>query len=78
MALPSSQEVQFRLLQMPCCGTLICWVNSRRPMRCPECGERVFHHFPKARWEEQYSKAWLRVQDYDKATWIKYDDNTGT
>jgi len=43
-------------------------------MRCPECGERVFHAFPKARWEEQYSKAWLRVEDYDKATWLNLPD----
>lgn len=65
----TSQTVPFRLLEMPCCHILICWVNSRRPMCCPECGTRVFHHFPKARWEEQYSEAWLRVADYDKATW---------
>jgi hypothetical protein len=38
-------------------------------MYCPECGTRVFNHFPKAQWEEQYSEAWLRVKDYEKATW---------
>jgi hypothetical protein len=74
MAKPSNQEVQFRLLQMPCCGILICWVNPRRPMRCPECGERIFSHYPKARWEAQYSRAWLRVEDYDKATWLSKDE----
>jgi hypothetical protein len=66
---PTNNYVQFRLLQMPCCNILICWVNPRRPMYCPECGTRVFHHYPKDRWEEQYSEAWLRVTDYEKATW---------
>jgi hypothetical protein len=69
MAKPTNELVQFRLLTMPCCYTLICWVNPRRPMHCPECGEPVFHHFPKDRWEEQQSEAWLQVKDYCKATW---------
>jgi hypothetical protein len=72
MASPSNQVVQFRLLQMPCCNILICWVNPRRPNYCPECGSRVFHEYPKARWEEQYSEAMLRVDDYDKATWVVF------
>jgi hypothetical protein len=41
-------------------------------MYCPECGARVFHEYPKAKWEEQYSRAWLRVEDYDKATWVVF------
>ena len=68
---PTNQEVQFRLLRMPCCGTLICWVNPRRPMYCPECGTGVFHNFPKARWEEQYSRAYLRILDERKASWVE-------
>ena len=68
---PSNSPVQFRLLQMPCCSILICWVNPRRPMYCPECGSKVFHAFPKARWEEQYSSAWLKIEDIDKASWVE-------
>ena len=67
MPKPSNQQVEFRLLQMPCCNILICWVNPRRPNACPECGKAVIYHYPKARWTATYSKAWLRIEDDDKA-----------
>lgn len=35
----SHQRVEFRLVHMPCCGQLLCWVNPRRPNYCPECGK---------------------------------------
>jgi hypothetical protein len=69
MSEPSNEYVQFRLIQMPCCNILICWVNPRRPNYCPECGKFIFKHFTKIDWETKYSEAWLRVEDYDKATW---------
>jgi hypothetical protein len=69
MTKPSNDYVQFRLLEMSCCHILICWVNPRRPNFCPECGKRVFSDYPKEQWEAQYSEAWLRVTDYEKATW---------
>jgi len=72
MSKPINEVVQFRLLHMPCCKTLICWVNPRRPNYCPECGERVYHVFQGARWQEQQSEATLRVEDYDKATWVMF------
>jgi hypothetical protein len=59
----SNEQVTFRLLQMPCCHILICWVNPRRPNYCPECGARIFHHYPRARWENNFSVAWLRVEN---------------
>jgi len=65
--MPSNQPVPFRLLQMPCCNILICWVNPRRPMYCPECGTRVFHHYPSGKWHNTYSPAWLRIEDDAKA-----------
>ena len=37
----SKERIKFRLFQMPCCGQLLCWVNSRRPNYCPECGKCV-------------------------------------
>lgn len=36
------QRVEFRLIQMPCCLTLLCWVNPRFPMYCPECGKFIY------------------------------------
>jgi hypothetical protein len=32
------ERVVFRLIQTPCCGHLLCWVNPRLPIYCPECG----------------------------------------
>ena len=52
---------------MPCCHILICWVNPRRPMYCPECGKRVFHHYPRGKWDALFSAAWLRVENEDNA-----------
>jgi hypothetical protein len=63
----TNEYIQFRLIHMPCCHILICWVNPRRPNYCPECGARIFHLFPREQWEAQWSEAWLRIQDYDKA-----------
>lgn len=37
----TSEEIHFRLFQMPCCGQLLCWVNPRLPNHCPECGAHV-------------------------------------
>ena len=30
----------FRLIRMPCCSHLLCWVNPRLPNYCPECGKK--------------------------------------
>jgi len=38
----STERVPFRLLQTPCCGTLLCWVNPRLPAYCPECGKFIY------------------------------------
>lgn len=37
----SHQQVPFKLIQMPCCGQAVCWVNPRLPNCCPECGTNV-------------------------------------
>lgn len=34
--------VKFKLICMPCCGQLLCWVNPRLPNHCPECGAKVY------------------------------------
>jgi hypothetical protein len=67
MAKPSNQQVPFRLLQMPCCNILICWVNPRRPNYCPECGKFIFKSYSTSVWNNNYSKSWLRVENHDKA-----------
>jgi hypothetical protein len=67
MSKPTNDFIKFRLIHMPCCHQLICWVNPRRPMYCPECGTRVFNHFPRDKWDNTYSEAWLRISDPDKA-----------
>ncbi len=36
------ERVVFRLIQMPCCGHNLCWVNPRFPTYCPECGTHIF------------------------------------
>lgn len=35
----TNELVIFRLMRMPCCGHMLCWVNPRRPNYCPECGK---------------------------------------
>ena len=65
----SHQLVPFRVIQMPCCNILICWVNPRRPNYCPECGKFIFKSFDKATWETTYSEAWLEVKDDNRANY---------
>lgn len=36
-----TENIQFRLFNMPCCHHLLCWVNPRLPNFCPECGKSV-------------------------------------
>jgi len=37
-----NERVSFALILMPCCGTQLCYVNTRLPTYCSECGEKVF------------------------------------
>ena len=38
----TTERVPFRLIQTPCCSTLLCWVNPRLPNNCPECGKFIY------------------------------------
>jgi hypothetical protein len=38
----TTERVHFRLIKMPCCGQLLCWVNPRLPNYCPECSQKVY------------------------------------
>ena len=42
VAVGITERVPFRLIQTPCCSTLLCWVNPRFPTYCPECGKHVY------------------------------------
>lgn len=34
--------VKFKLIEMPCCGHLLRWINPGIPNYCPECGSFVY------------------------------------
>lgn len=36
-----TERVVFKLISMPCCGHLLCWVNPRWPTYCPTCGKSI-------------------------------------
>lgn len=55
----STERVTFRLIVMPCCSTMLCWVNPRFPNYCPECGKFVFPEV-KGCVLSSDDKAWLR------------------
>lgn len=37
-----TQHVPFTLIHTPCCGSILCYVNSRMPNFCSECGARLY------------------------------------
>lgn len=44
---PTIELVELKVLRMPCCGHLLCWVNPRYPTYCPECGKLVYPEVKK-------------------------------
>lgn len=61
-----NERVKFRLIHMPCCGQLVCWVNPRLPNFCPECGRQVLtelRHLHPERILITDDQAWLRYND---------------
>jgi len=38
----TTERVKFRLIQTPCCGTMLCYVNPRLPNYCSECGTHIW------------------------------------
>lgn len=59
-----TQRIPFKLLEMPCCGGLICHVNHRWPTYCSNCGKMVFSTI----------KGCALVDDQNAV--LKYDDGT--
>jgi hypothetical protein len=58
----TNEKVPFRLLQMPCCKTLVCWVNPRLPTCCTECGKPVLMKFRNGEGVLETRDAWLRIE----------------
>lgn len=55
-------RAHFRLIEMPCCRQLLCWVNPRLPNYCPECGKFVFASLKTDKAEnilESHEDAWI-------------------
>lgn len=59
---PFNSHVHFRMFQMPCCSVLICWVNSRLPNFCSECGQRVYAQVKSGTYTITDCAAWLRAE----------------
>jgi len=36
------ERISFRMFALECCGHLLCWVNSRFPSFCPNCGKSIY------------------------------------
>jgi hypothetical protein len=59
-------RVEFRLIQTPCCSTLLCWVNPRIPNYCPECGKHIFRELKFNGALPDPRPGWLKVSDARK------------
>lgn len=57
----TTEKLQFRLFQMPCCGHLLCWVNPRLPTHCPECGDHILVRLKSGAHTLDESVAWLKI-----------------
>lgn len=61
MTAVSNEKVWFRLIQMPCCHTLLCWVNPRKPNYCPECGKHIYLRVKSGEGVLRETEGWLRL-----------------
>jgi hypothetical protein len=59
----TTQKVPFRLIETPCCHTLLCYVNSRLPNYCSECGSRIFAQLKIGTGVLQETTGWLRLEE---------------
>jgi hypothetical protein len=58
-------KVPFRLIQAPCCGTLLCWINPRLPTFCPECGKPILRELKFSGVLVEAKEAWLQTEEED-------------
>lgn len=59
----TTERVPFRIVQMECCGTMLCCVNPRFYNYCPECGTSVIRHI----------RGWVTLSDDDATLKYKAD-----
>jgi hypothetical protein len=62
----SLTKVPFRLIETPCCHTLLCYVNPRLPNYCSECGERIYARLKTGEGILESKTGWLRLEDDDE------------
>jgi len=73
----TKERVPFRLIHMPCCGQLVCWINPRIPNYCPECGKSVF---ARLKWNGDLpdaTPAWLEMDEIPTMLEGKKDERGG-
>lgn len=58
----TNQQVPFRLIQTPCCNTLLCYVNPRLPNYCSECGEHIYAKLKTGQGILESRTGWLRLE----------------
>jgi hypothetical protein len=54
-----NERVPFRLIETPCCGLLLCWINPHLPRYCPHCGHGFTDDIRSA--VLMNNDAWLRT-----------------
>jgi len=57
----TNEPVKFSLIQMPCCGHSLCWLNPRLPNYCPECGKFVLRELQQGDHAAIRCDAWLKL-----------------
>jgi hypothetical protein len=64
--LVSNELVDFQLIQTPCCGHSLCWLNPRLPTHCPECGTHILLALKTGAHHALRANAWLRLEEKRK------------
>jgi len=62
------EKVHFRLIQTPCCSSLLCYVNPRLPSYCSECGKPMLARLRTTHAENiliSDESAWLYIKDFE-------------
>lgn len=61
----TNEMVEFRLIQCPECGHIICWLNPRLPSYCTECGKFIFAKLRRddGTYIPMRANAWLRCEE---------------
>ncbi len=71
------QKVPFRLIQTPCCQTILCYVNPRLPNYCSECGARIYAKLKTGDGILQSTTGWLKLDEEDSPNPYKEHEQRG-